>query len=69
MSLTDKQKADKYKDDNIPELKYSRKSVFDENEGIKAIENGRKGDLSSLIDYYEFQLASVRCFKEIANHA
>ena len=69
MSLTDKQKSDKYKDDNVPELKYSRKSVFDENEGIKAIENGRKGDLSSLIDYYEFQLASVRCFKEIANHA
>lgn len=71
MSLSNYQKRKQYadKDREVPDLGFDRKKVFDENVGIKAIENGKKSDIESLLDYYEFQLAAVRCFKEISGHA
>lgn len=52
-----------------PSFDYDRSKVFDEQTGKDQIQKGRSSDDVELIDYYEHQLACVRCFQEISEHA
>lgn len=55
--------------ENTPTLDYSRSKVFDEETGISMIEKGRSEKDLDRIDYLEHQLACIRCFQEISEHA
>ena len=57
------------KGEEAPVLNYDRAKVFDEKIGISAIEKGRSEKDTDRLDYLEHQLACIRCFQEIAEHA
>lgn len=57
------------KAEDTPELDYQRSKVFDEELGKEMIRKGRSEKDTDLIDYYEHQLACIRCFSEISEHA
>ena len=50
-------------------MNYDRAKVFDEKIGISAIEKGRSEKDTDRLDYLEHQLACIRCFQEISEHA
>lgn len=62
-------KKNEEKDEEVPTLSYARENVFDENKGISIIEKGRSEKDIDKIEYYEHQLACIRCFQEISEHA
>ena len=57
------------KGEEAPVLNYDRAKVFDEKIGIFVIEKGRSEKDTDRLDYLEHQLACIRCFQEISEHA
>ena len=54
---------------DAPTLSYNRSKVFDERIGERIIRKGKSSKDTDLIDFYEHQLACIRCFSEISEHA
>jgi len=61
----------KYRDQHgsAPEFEFDRKLVFNKDYAIKQIKNKRSSKQSDLLSHLEFQVACVRAFEELSNHA